>query len=148
MHDAIAAITSQRDAHASHRQRIREDIANVKKQIAARKAAQVSHAQALDKQSLLNTPELSFWENYLGMRIEGAGRVDRLKFVFSNLDERDWKREAWFELDTEKKDYKIITCEPQIDEAELEAHVEQLNDSRDLGLFLKGIRQSFGRVMR
>ena len=148
MHEAIATITSQRDAHASHRENICREIAGVKQRISACKAAQSSHAQALDKQSRLNVPELSFWENYLGLRIEGAGRVDRLKFILTNLDERDWKKEAWFVLDTENPDYRVITCEPQMDESELDTHVERLNDSRDLGIFLRGFRESFCRVMR
>lgn len=148
MQSAIAAITQQRDSHAQHRDRLKSEIASVNKQIAARRSAQQAHAKDMDAQSRLNVPELDFWETYLGLRIEGAGQVDRLKFVFSNLDERDWEKEAWFELDTERREYRIVGCRPNVEEGEVEACVERLNESRDLGVFLRGMREVFGRGMK
>lgn len=146
--DEIAAITSRRDGNAQHRDRLRSEIAIYNKQIAARKAAQAAHAKELEEQARLNVPELDFWETYLGLRIEGAGRVDRLKFVFSNLDERDWEREAWFEVDTERREYSVTTCRPKLEEGDVEACVERLNESRDLGTFLRGMRELFVKVMK
>ena len=148
MQSAIAAITQQRDSHAQHRDRLRSEMASVNKQIAARRSAQQAHAKDVDAQSRLNVPELDFWETYLGLRIEGAGQVDRLKFVFSNLDERDWEKEAWFELDTEKREYRVVECQPKVEEGEVEACVERLNESRDLGAFLRGTREIFVRGMK
>lgn len=148
MQSAIAAITQQRDSHAQHRDRLRSEIASVNKQIAARRSAQQAHAKDVDAQSRLNVPELDFWETYLGLRIEGAGQVDRLKFVFSNLDERDWEKEASFELDTEKREYRVVECQPKVDEGEVVACVERLNESRDLGAFLRGTREIFVRGMK
>lgn len=148
MQSAIAAITQQRAAHAQHRDRLRSEIAGLNKQIAARRAAQLQHAKEMDAQASLNGPELDFWETYLGLRIEGAGKVDRLKFVFSNLDEREWEREAWFELDTEKREYRVVSCRPKMDEMELETCVDRLNESRDLGTFLRGMRQAFVKCMK
>lgn len=146
--EEIAAITSRRDGNAQHRDRLRSEIASYNKQITARKAAQAAHATDLEEQARLNVPELDFWETYLGLRIEGAGRVDRLKFVFSHLDEREWEKEAWFELDTEKRDYSVTTCRPKMEEGEIEACVERLNESRDLGTFLRGMRELFVKAMR
>lgn len=148
MQSAIAAITQQRDSHAQHRDRLKSGIASVNKQIAARRSAQHAHAKELDVQSQLNVPELDFWETYLGLRIEGAGQVDRLKFVFSNLDERDWEKEAWFELDTERREYRVIGCRPKVEEGEVEACVGRLNESRDLGAFLRGMREVFVRGIK
>lgn len=148
MREAIATITSQRDAHAAQRDRLRGEIASYNKQISARKVAQAAHAKGLEEQARLNIPELDFWETYLGLRIEGAGRVDRLKFMFSNLDERQWEREAWFELDTERREYRIATCRPKIEEADVEGCLERLNESRDLGVFLRGMRELFVKEMR
>ncbi len=148
MQSAIAAITQQRDSHAQHRDRLKSEIASLNKQIAARRSAQQAHAREIEAQSRLNVPELDFWETYLGMRIEGAGQVDRLKFVFSNLDERDWEKEAWFELDTEKREYRVTGCRPKVEEGEVEACVERLNESRDLGGFLRGMREVFVRGMK
>ena len=146
--EEIAAITESRDANAQHRDRLRAEIGSLAKQIGQRKAAQAAHAKGLEDQARLNVPELEFWETYLGMRIEGAGRVDRLKFVFSNLDERDWDKEAWFELDTERRDYKVTICRPKIEEGEVDACVERLNESRDLGAFLRRMREIFVKSMK
>ncbi len=146
--EEIAAITISRDANAQHRDRLRVEIASYNKQIGHRKAAQAAHAKGIEEQARLNFPELDFWETYLGLRIEGAGRVDRLKFVFSNLDEREWEREAWFELDTERKDYRVTMCRPKLEEGEVDACVERLNESRDLGAFLRGMRETFAKSMK
>lgn len=148
MQSAIAAITQQRDLHARHRDHLKSEIASFNKLIAARRSAQQAHTKYMDAQSRLNVPELDFWETYLGLRIEGAGQVDRLKFVFNNLDERDWEKEAWFELDTEKREYKVIGCRPKFEEGEVETCVDRLNESRDLGAFLKGMREVFVRGMK
>ena len=148
MKSAIAAITQQRDSHAQHRDRLKSEIASLNKQIAARRSAQQAHAREIEAQSRLNVPELDFWETYLGLRIEGAGQVDRLKFVFSNLDERDWEKEAWFELDTERREYRVVGCRPKVEDGEVEACVERLNESRHLGAFLRGMREIFIRRMK
>ena len=148
MQSAIAAITQQRDSHAQHRDRLKSEIASFNKEIAARRSAQQAFAKEIDAQSRLNVPELDFWETYLGLRIEGAGQVDRLKFVFSNLDDRDWEKEAWFELDTERRDYRVIGCRPKVELGEVENCVERLNESRDLGAFLRGMREILIRVIK
>ena len=148
MESAIAAITHQRDAHAQHRERLRSEIASYNKQIAQRRAAQAQHAKELAEHSKLNVPEMDFWETYLGLRIEGAGQVDRLKFVFPHVDERDWEREAWFELDTERRDYRVVSCRPKVEEGEVEACVDRLNESRDLKIFLRSMREAFVKGMK
>ena len=148
MQAAIAAITQQRDSHAQHRDRLKSEIASINKQIAARRSAQEAHAKEIEAQSRLNGPELDFWETYLALKIEGAGQVDRLKFVFSNLDERDWEKEAWFELDMERRDYRVVGCWPTVEEGAVEACVERLNESRDLGAFLRGMREIFIKGMK
>jgi len=148
MQAAIASITTQRDAHAAHRDNLRSEIKSLQEQIAQRQRAQSAHACDLDAQSRFNGPELDFWETYLGMRIEGAGQADRLKFVFCCVDEREWEREAWFELDTEKREYRVTYCRPKVEEGEVESVVDRLNETRDLGQFLKGMREVFVRTMK
>ena len=148
MESAIATISHQRDIRAQHRDRLHSEIASYNKQIAQRKAAQAQYAKELEEHSKLNIPELDFWETYLGLRIEGAGQVDRLKFVFSHVDERDWEREGWFELDTERRDYRVVNTRPKLEDSEIEACVDRLNESRDLGPFLRGMREVFVRAMR
>ena len=139
----VASITRERDERAQHRDNVREEIKTIQKQIAQRQAAQVEHSRALDAQSRLNVPELDFWEMCLGMRIDGAGQADRISFVFSCIDEQDWNKEAWVELDTAQREYKVAHMKPRVEEGEMEALLERLNESRSLGPFLKGMREAF-----
>jgi kinetochore protein Spc25 len=135
MQEAIATLTLQRDERLSHRDTLRSQIAEVQRSISARREAQLKHRRYLDGQSRYNEPELDFWESYLGLRIEGLGKDDRLKF--------EWEREAWFELDTSERDYKVLEMRPKIEREEIERVVERLNETRDLAGFLKGMRELF-----
>lgn len=148
MHAAIASITAQRDARAAVRDRLRAEITTTKKQIAQKLVAQQQHAKDLDAQARFNAPELNFWTEYLCLRIEGAGRVDRLKFVFTHVDERDWQQEAWFELDTERRDYAITTARPKLETEDVARCVGRLNDHRDLGMFLGSMRELFVKALK
>ncbi|KAF1810413.1 hypothetical protein P152DRAFT_483877 [Eremomyces bilateralis CBS 781.70] len=148
MHSAITSLTTQRDEHATHRDALLAHISSVQATIASRKAAQQAHARHLSQQARFNVPELDFWENNLCMRIEGAGAVDRLKFVFTHVCETDWEREAWFELGTGSRDYQVFSARPKLEREDIERCVEKLNESRDLAPFLKGMRELFIRVMK
>jgi kinetochore protein Spc25 len=143
MREAINHLTLQRDERLAHRDTLRTQIAEIQKSISARREAQLKHRRYLDGQSRYNEPELDFWESYLGLRIEGLGKDDRLKFVYTNVDEREWEREAWFELDTTERDYKVFEVRPKVEREEVERVVERLNESRDLASFLKGMRELF-----
>lgn len=79
----------------------------------------------------------------LGLRISGAGMDDRILFTFNMLDEGDFKREAWFELSTEKRDYEIRKFSPKVERARADALVDALNESRALGPLMKGMRELF-----
>jgi len=119
-----------------------------KKQIAQKLAAQQQHAKDLDAQARFNAPELNFWTEYLCLRIEGAGRVDRLKFVFTHVDERDWQQEAWFELDTERRDYAVTTARPKLETEDVARCLGRLNENRDLGMFLGSMRELFVKALK
>ncbi|KAL8711344.1 MAG: hypothetical protein Q9220_004241 [cf. Caloplaca sp. 1 TL-2023] len=148
MHAAIASITQQRNTRAQHRDRMKSEIAATRKQIARRLKAQQEHAEALDAQARFNVPELEFWQTYLCLRIEGTGTADRLKFVFTHVDEQKWEREAWFELDTEKREYRVACVRPKVDLEDVDRCVGGLNESRDLGPFLKGMRGLLAAAMK
>ena len=148
MHAVIASITAQRDSQAQDRDRLKTEISTAKKLIAQKLAAQQQYAKDLDAQARFNAPELNFWTEYLCLRIEGVGRVDRLKFVFTHVDERDWQKEAWFELDTERRDYMVATVRPKLEAEDIERCLARLNDNRDLGMFLGGMRELFVRALK
>ena len=148
MQAAIASLAAQRDAHNATRESIKQQIAETQKQIDTRLAAQRAHAQHLDVQSRFNIPELDFWTSNLSLTIDGAGQNDRLKFIFTHIDERDWTREAWFELDTSKREYNISYCKPKLEKEQIEHVVEKLNESRELRSLLKGMRELFVEAMK
>ncbi|MCJ1295875.1 kinetochore-associated Ndc80 complex subunit spc25 [Xylographa carneopallida] len=148
MYAAISSITSQRDIRSAQRDRLRAEITSVQKTISQRLDAQRQHAAYLDAQARHNVPELDFWQDYLCLRIEGAGMIDRLKFVFTHVNERDWDREAWFELCTESRDYQVMEMRPKVEKEKIGACVDRLNENRNLGMFLKGVRELFVEVMK
>lgn len=148
MHAAIQSITTQHSARLTHRDSLRAEINQVAKQVAQRVAAQQQHAQAQDAQARLNAPELAFWEEHLCLRIEGVGKEDRLRFVFDHVDERNWEREVWFELDTARRDYRVVGARPKLEGDVVETCVEWLNENRELGQFLRGMRELLVKAMK
>ncbi|KAN0112978.1 Chromosome segregation protein Spc25 domain containing protein [Hyaloscypha variabilis] len=143
MKAAIANLSAQRDTHLATKDNLKQQIEDTQKQIDARLASQRAHAQHLDAQSRFNIPELDFWTSTLGLRIEGAGMNDHLKFVFTHLDDRDWTREAWFELDATKREYEVPYCKPKLEKEQVERVLEKINECRDLRVLLKGMRELF-----
>jgi kinetochore protein Spc25, fungi type len=148
MQAAIATVTSQRDERATARDRLRQQITDVHKLIAQRQDAQRQHAQYLDSQTRFNLPELEFWQDFLCLHIEGTGEPDHLKFVYTHVNERDWSAEAWFELDAGEREYKVLRCRPKLETDVVEQVVNKLNESRDLGVFLKSMRTLFVQGMK
>lgn len=148
MHAAISAITLERDARLAKRDRLKQQISETQKAINQRLEAQKAHARHLDNQARLNTPELEFWQDFLCLRIEGAGREDRLKFVYTHLLEKDWEKEAWFELGTASRDYEIFHTRPKLERAAIERELEIVNEDRDFGAFLKRMRRLFVETMK
>ncbi|KAJ5622822.1 kinetochore protein spc25 [Penicillium lividum] len=147
MHTAISSITMERDSRLTKRDRLKQQIAETRKAINQRLEAQKNHAKHLDAQSRLNNPELEFWQDYLCLRIEGAGREDRLKFVYSHIVEKDWESEAWFELGTASRDYEVFHTRPKVNREALEREVDLVNEDRDFGAFLKRMRRLFVETM-
>lgn len=139
----ITSLTAQRDAQMAQQQNIQSRISSVQSQIAQKQAAQNSHASLIATQSLKDIPELDFWVQNLGLNIQGAGVSDRIKFSFTLVDERDWDREAWFELNCEKRDYEVRKYWPKVEKARIEAIVETLNEKRELAGMLRCMRDLF-----
>lgn len=148
MKGAIAKLAAQRERKAEEREALLEKIAETQRQIEEKLAMQRAHTAKVSSQAVHDVPELDFWTSNLGLRIEGAGINDRLKFVFTHVDERDWEREAWFELCTERRDYEVGGCFPKLERERVERVVERLNENRELGGLLKGMRELFVEAMK
>ena len=148
MQGAIAALTTQRDRQAATRDALQEQIAVTKKEIEARLTAQRAHAAQLEAQARFNVPELDFWVTHLCLTIEGAGHDDRLKFVYTHVDDKDWEREAWFEIGTASRDYEVRHCRPKLEKDKVERVLDRANETRELVLLLKGMRELFVEAMK
>ncbi|KAI5862388.1 chromosome segregation protein Spc25-domain-containing protein [Durotheca rogersii] len=148
MQAAIAALTAQRDRNQAARDALRQQIAETQKEIDARLAAQRAHAQYVEAQARFNVPELDFWMQNLCLKIEGAGQTDRLKFVYSHIDDKAWDREAWFELSTASRDYDVRHCRPKLEREKINRVLERVNETRDLTMLLKSMRELFVEVMK
>ncbi|KAI9678191.1 MAG: kinetochore-associated Ndc80 complex subunit spc25 [Caeruleum heppii] len=150
MESAIATITAQHADRAAARERLQQQIADTQKLINQRLDAQRQHAQHLDAQARFNAPELDFWQDFLCMRIEGAGATDHIKFVYSHLDDRDWEKESFFLLDMSNanRDYEVLHCRPKLEPDAVGKCLVKLNESRELGGFLKGMRELFVQAMK
>lgn len=144
MHSAIAALTLQKDEHVSRRQQLQSEIASTQSAIKQRREAQAAHQRALDSQAKHNVPELRFWEQCLGLKIEGAeDGGERLRFCFSCVDERDESLEAWFEIDTGARDFEVVATGPRLEAEDVQAVMERANEARELTVLLKGMRGLF-----
>lgn len=148
MHTAISTLTDQRDDRLAQRDTLKAQVADVQRAISSRRQAQQSHQKYLNQQARHNVPELEFWQDYLCLRIEGAGQVDKLKFMFTHLVDNDWEREAWFELGTGSRNYVVGRTVPKLEREQVDGVVEKLNEGRDLAPFLKAMRALFVEALK
>lgn len=68
--------------------------------------------------------------------------------MYTCVDERDWGREAWFELVTEARDYDVRSCRPRLDREKVERVLDRVNETRELAVLLKGMRELFVEAMK
>lgn len=148
MQAAIASLSAERDKQLTLRDALQKQIEETQKEIDTRLAEQRAHQAQQEAQARFNVPELDFWVTNLCLKIEGAGQDDRLKFVFSHIDEKDWEREAWFELSTTSRDYEVKHCRPRLDRESIERVLERTNETRELAVLLKGMRELFVEALK
>jgi kinetochore protein Spc25 len=144
----IADFTARRDEFLERKDALKSELSSLQSTLNARRDAQTKQARYLHSQARWNGPELQFWEDYLCMRIEGAGLEDRLKFVFTHVCEKEWEREAWFELDTSDREYRVLKTFPKVEREEVDASLEKLNEGRELGPFFKAMREIFVKAYK
>lgn len=145
MHNAIQTLATQKEEHMARKEQFKEDIECLQAAIRQQREAQAAHQRSLEAQARHNVPELRFWEHCLGLRIEGSGsaKEDQLRFVFSCLDGRDGSRTCWFELRLGSEDYDVATMKPKLEKETVGDAVQALNETKDIGPFLKTMRSLF-----
>ncbi|PKK46927.1 hypothetical protein CI102_9887 [Trichoderma harzianum] len=147
MEGSISSLAAQRDSHIAARDSLKAQIAETQAEIDSRLAAQRAYMKQKEAQLRYNVPELDFWITNLCLRIEGAGKDDRLKFVYTHIDEKNWEREAWFELVTSSRDYDVKHCRPKLERESVERVLDKVNESRELVVLLKGMRELYPQLM-
>ncbi|CAK7562862.1 MAG: kinetochore-associated Ndc80 complex subunit spc25 [Sporothrix epigloea] len=148
MEASIAALASQRDRQEAERDALARQVADTQRAIDAKLAAQQARARQREAQARFNVPELDFWVTNLCLSMEGAGNDDRLRFVYTHIDDQNWAREAWFELDTAQRDYAVRHCRPKLEREKVDRLLERVNESRELVVLLKGMRELFMEAIK
>jgi kinetochore protein Spc25, fungi type len=145
------------------REKLRAQIVSLQKQIDAKVAAQKEYAERMDVQGGMNEPELGFWEWCLGMRIEGSGDEGRVRVVYAfpptaanagrvgATGGEEGGREGAFELripETGSGGYEVTYTKPRLEREKVDRVVGRLNESRELGGLLKGMRALFAEELK
>ena len=89
-----------------------------------------------------NSTELAKYEAYTGLRIN-AKSPENMSFKFFNLDPNDYDREFVVDLDISGNNYEITSTEPRLNDDKVSELQSTLNESKQLGKFLKDIRNEF-----
>lgn len=147
MHEAIQGLTLQREEHNRKRDQIKTEIDAVQTAIRQKREAQAAHQRSLDAQARHNLPELHFWENCLGMHLEGTGVEDRLKFVFDASDEEEVMPECWFELQI-GREQNVVSTKPRLEKEDIEAAQESLQETKQLGIFIRTMRTHLLKALK
>ena len=157
MHVQISELESHHQSQMMQREKLRNAISATQRQIDNKIEKQREYALKMDGQSRLNGPELSFWETYLGCRIEGAGDGEdegkvRIVYVFPPARSGGGgEREASLELkvpDSGSGGYEVVGVRPRLKGEDVERVVGKLNETREISTLLKGMRALFGEEMK
>ncbi|KAI5784574.1 hypothetical protein EDC01DRAFT_662528 [Geopyxis carbonaria] len=102
----IADMKRKKQMRDEHKETLMAQIKETQETIRKRRTVRAAERKALSSQSSRNAPELAFWEDYLGMRIDGAGTADHLKIVYTHILDNDWNREFYFVVSMMHRDYE------------------------------------------
>ncbi|KAF8477522.1 chromosome segregation protein Spc25-domain-containing protein [Kalaharituber pfeilii] len=144
----IASMARKKTSKADYRSTLLTQISTLEANIANLRSRRAKERSSLALLSSQNAPELAFWEDNLGMRIEGAGVEDHLKIVFTCIADNDWDKEFSFVVTMETREYRVIQCRPRLDEMWVKGVVDRLNGSRNFAGFLKEMRGGFVELAR
>ena len=123
-------------------------------QAAQAQAARAAHAnneraRALEEESTqldatladLTERGCALYERYLGLTFVRMGG-ERLRLVFTNVDERDTSRAFSFEVFVDGADrYHVEQCEPSV--PSMPQLLDRLNTNNDFGAFVRAMRAGF-----
>lgn len=162
LQDAIGKLSKQKEERAAVKQRLLGDIRDVRREIEIRRREQKEYEERMEEQRRLNGPELRFWTDNLCMKIEACNdtgckgaktqnTADRLKIIFTHVDEVQWEKECWFELEMSGGSaggYDVGVTKPRLEREEIERVLEIMNTSSNLANFLAGMRSLFVKATK
>lgn len=162
MEAQISSLSEERDARVAMVQKLRSQLSGTKGEINTRKAALRKEENYLEGMRGADSRELEFWEGTLGLRIEGAGSDDRVRFCFTGLRPQKWgngwkegmmamqdggrgEREAHLTLDLSRGSWEVLECRPKLEQEDLEGCLRCVREGEDLRGFLRGVKGLFLR---
>ncbi|KAJ3385811.1 kinetochore-associated Ndc80 complex subunit spc25 [Lobulomyces angularis] len=122
------------------KKKLEEEIKLCRQDFEKRSEALLESKGNYQEQLKKNEPELKIFEDKLAWKIKTI-KTDNIKFSFTHINETNWDEEFSFVLDVSEPMYKVADCIPLI--SDVDKHVEELNQFRDLFTFLKNMRSSF-----
>ncbi|EPX71194.1 kinetochore protein Spc25 [Schizosaccharomyces octosporus yFS286] len=136
----IQTIQGKVEAMQKRKQTVLDEIERSRAVLTTKQQTKEELESSKRKQEQLNMPELQFWQDYLGLRMEGV-HEEVIRFVFTNIDEKNWDRPFSFQINLSHIDYEVTHCRPLL--PTLDNLVHKLNQSRDFYQFLRDIRKGF-----
>lgn len=146
-----AGMRSEIEALAATREKRREGVASLGRQVgegrkglAGRKKVVRERRAWVEGMRERDVEELRFWEEALGVRMEGTGREEGVRFVFA----LERGREASFELEMGRR-YEVWRCVPGLEARweVVQGLCRGMEEREELGVLLKGMRGLFLEVM-
>lgn len=135
----IGELKAKKEQLVNQQRQYKTQIENLQQKISQLSESMTLFQKNVSNQSGQNGAELQYWQQLLGLRIDGL-REDYLKLVFTNVDAA--ASEYSFVLDMTGDDYKVKECKPPVEESVLSRIVQQFNTKRELSLFLRDMRRA------
>lgn len=135
----IGELRAKKEQLANQQQQYKTQIENLQQRISQLSEKKSLFEENVARQSGQNSTELQYWQELLGLRIDGL-KDDYLKLVFTNVDAAS--SEYSFVLDMTGDDYKVKECKPPVEESVLSQIVQHFNTKKELSLFLRDMRRA------
>ncbi|TGZ83152.1 hypothetical protein EX30DRAFT_329181 [Ascodesmis nigricans] len=139
----IAEMELKKKAKDEYKANLLSQIADLKEVIEKRKLALSNEQRKVASQGAKNAPEVLFWEQYLGMRFKSMGVPDKLRIIFSHVNDAKRDQECSFGLDLSAREYDVFQITPELPADAVAAVLEKLNATRNFSGFLVDMRKLF-----
>lgn len=142
---SISEFARQKTKTESRRAELQRKLNQLRETLEQRKEVKALRDRAISVQAAKNEPELRAYEEMLAMTMVGI-RKECISFIFTHINETDWKCEYSFTIDISGQDYKVTMCNPPL--PRLTELVGLLNADRDFYAFLKQMRKAFAEIAK